>query len=41
MRCSKRLEEAPTYGILLLTADNAEQLLPTIVSRCEICACAH
>jgi DNA polymerase III subunit delta' len=32
----KTLEEAPTYGILLLTADNAEQLLPTIVSRCEI-----
>src|SRR5258706_9548038 len=32
----KTLEEAPAYGILLLTADNAEQLLPTIVSRCEI-----
>jgi DNA polymerase-3 subunit delta' len=32
----KTLEEAPSYGILLLTADNAEQLLPTIVSRCEI-----
>ena len=32
----KTLEEAPSYGLLLLTADNAEQLLPTIVSRCEI-----
>lgn len=32
----KTLEEAPTYGLLLLTADNAEQLLPTIVSRCEV-----
>jgi DNA polymerase-3 subunit delta' len=32
----KILEEAPAYGVLLLTADNAEQLLPTIVSRCEV-----
>jgi DNA polymerase-3 subunit delta' len=32
----KTLEEAPGYAILLLAADNAEQLLPTIVSRCEI-----
>jgi DNA polymerase III subunit delta' len=32
----KTLEEAPSYGLLLLTANNAEQLLPTIVSRCEI-----
>lgn len=32
----KTLEEAPSYGLLLLTADNAEQLLPTIVSRCEV-----
>jgi DNA polymerase III subunit delta' len=32
----KTLEEAPEYGMLLLTADNAEQLLPTITSRCEI-----
>jgi DNA polymerase-3 subunit delta' len=32
----KTLEEAPSYAVLLLTADNAEQLLPTIVSRCEI-----
>ncbi len=32
----KTLEEAPAHAILLLTADNPEQLLPTIVSRCEI-----
>ncbi|MDO9131147.1 MAG: DNA polymerase III subunit delta' [Anaerolineales bacterium] len=32
----KTLEEAPAQVILLLTADNAEQLLPTIVSRCEV-----
>jgi DNA polymerase-3 subunit delta' len=32
----KTLEEAPSYAILILTADNAEQLLPTIVSRCEV-----
>jgi DNA polymerase-3 subunit delta' len=32
----KTLEEAPTYAVLLLTAENGEQLLPTIVSRCEI-----
>lgn len=32
----KTLEEAPTHAILVLTADNAEQLLPTIVSRCEV-----
>jgi DNA polymerase-3 subunit delta' len=32
----KTLEEAPAYVILLLTADTIEQLLPTIVSRCEI-----
>lgn len=32
----KTLEEAPAYALLLLTADNAEQLLPTIVSRCEV-----
>ncbi len=32
----KTLEEAPSYAILLLTADNPEQLLPTIVSRCEV-----
>ena len=32
----KTLEEAPAHAILLLTADAPEQLLPTIVSRCEI-----
>jgi DNA polymerase-3 subunit delta' len=32
----KTLEEAPAHVILLLTADTAEQLLPTIPSRCEI-----
>lgn len=32
----KTLEEAPSKIILILTADNVEQLLPTIVSRCEV-----
>jgi len=32
----KTLEEAPPQVILLLTADNPELLLPTIVSRCEV-----
>lgn len=32
----KTLEEAPSYVVLVLTADNAEQLFPTIVSRCEV-----
>ncbi len=32
----KTLEEAPAHALILLTADNAEQLLPTIVSRCEV-----
>src|SRR5512147_1154253 len=32
----KTLEEAPSYAVLLLTADNPEQLLPTILSRCEV-----
>ncbi|HXQ34622.1 MAG TPA: DNA polymerase III subunit, partial [Anaerolineales bacterium] len=32
----KTLEEAPSYVVLVLTADNPEQLLPTIVSRCEV-----
>jgi DNA polymerase-3 subunit delta' len=32
----KTLEEAPDYAVLILTADNTEQLLPTIVSRCEV-----
>jgi DNA polymerase III subunit delta' len=32
----KTLEEAPEQDVLILTADTPEQLLPTIVSRCEI-----
>jgi DNA polymerase-3 subunit delta' len=32
----KTLEEAPAYVVLVLTADSPEQLLPTIVSRCEV-----
>jgi DNA polymerase III, delta'' subunit len=32
----KTLEEAPSYAVLILTADHPEQLLPTIVSRCEV-----
>lgn len=32
----KTLEEAPPSAILLLTADSAEDLLPTISSRCEV-----
>jgi DNA polymerase-3 subunit delta' len=32
----KTLEEAPEHVILILTADNPEQLLATITSRCEI-----
>jgi DNA polymerase-3 subunit delta' len=32
----KTLEEAPSYAVLMLTADSAEGLLPTIVSRCEV-----
>ena len=32
----KTLEEAPSYAVLILTADNPEQLLPTVVSRCEV-----
>jgi DNA polymerase-3 subunit delta' len=32
----KTLEEAPAHVILVLTVDNAEQLLPTITSRCEV-----
>ncbi len=31
----KTLEETADHDVLILTADNAEQLLPTIVSRCE------
>ena len=32
----KTLEEAPEHVVLLLTAETSEQLLPTIVSRCEV-----
>jgi DNA polymerase-3 subunit delta' len=32
----KTLEEAPPHAVLALTADHPEQLLPTIVSRCEV-----
>ncbi len=32
----KTLEEAPEKVVLLLTADSAESLLPTIASRCEV-----
>ena len=32
----KTLEEPPRNVILLLTAESAERLLPTIVSRCEV-----
>ena len=32
----KTLEEAPEKAILLLTADSPENLLPTILSRCEV-----
>jgi DNA polymerase-3 subunit delta' len=31
----KTLEEAPEHVVLILIADNPDQLLPTIVSRCE------
>lgn len=32
----KTLEEAPVRAILILTTENPEQLLPTIISRCEV-----
>lgn len=32
----KTLEEAPEHAILLLTAEDTQNLLPTIVSRCQI-----
>lgn len=32
----KTLEEPPSHAIMLLTADNPESLLPTVVSRCEV-----
>jgi DNA polymerase-3 subunit delta' len=34
----KTLEEPPSSALLLLTADNADELLPTIVSRCRVLA---
>jgi len=32
----KTLEEAPSYAVLILMTENPEQLLPTIISRCEV-----
>ena len=32
----KVLEEAPSYAVLILTADTPEAVLPTILSRCEV-----
>lgn len=32
----KTLEEAPSYAILILIAESATRLLPTVLSRCEI-----
>jgi DNA polymerase-3 subunit delta' len=32
----KTLEEPPAHVVVILTANNAESLLPTIVSRCEV-----
>ena len=32
----KTLEEPPSYGVILLLADNTEALLPTILSRCSL-----
>jgi len=32
----KTLEEPPSHAILMLTASEAEALLPTIVSRCQV-----
>jgi DNA polymerase-3 subunit delta' len=32
----KSLEEGPAHAIFILTADSAEQILPTILSRCEV-----
>lgn len=32
----KTLEEAPVHAVIVLTANEPEQLLPTIVSRCEV-----
>ena len=35
-RCSRRVEEPPPRGVLLLCAPGAEDLLPTIRSRCRL-----
>ncbi|HEY85103.1 MAG TPA: DNA polymerase III subunit delta' [Chloroflexi bacterium] len=32
----KTLEEPPSYAVIILSAQNSSQLLPTIVSRCQI-----
>ncbi len=32
----KTLEEPPSYAVIILTAQNSSQLLPTIVSRCQL-----
>jgi DNA polymerase-3 subunit delta' len=32
----KTLEEAPAHAVVMLTADDPEALLPTVVSRCEV-----
>jgi DNA polymerase-3 subunit delta' len=32
----KTLEEPPSYAVILLTAEQADVLLPTIVSRCQV-----
>jgi len=32
----KTLEEAPSYAILILIAESAQNLLPTVISRCEV-----
>ena len=32
----KTLEEPPDYGMLILTTDQLDALLPTIISRCEV-----
>ena len=37
----KTLEEPPAHVLLILTATDAESLLPTIVSRCRVIRLAH
>jgi len=32
----KTLEEAPSYAILILIAESTQNLLPTVISRCEV-----